>query len=91
MTRRLGPQTGSRLPTKPSSFWLRFWSRFGYGLSHGCQYTSITNDRTGLISMVSTRLIDSDSQTPVLRCVLVGEPIYSQSWHNILSSVPKIH
>jgi len=23
-------------------FWLRFWLRFG----HGCQYTSITTDRT---------------------------------------------
>ena len=31
-------------------FWLRFSLRFGHGLGHGCQYTSITTDRTGLIS-----------------------------------------
>ena len=40
---------------------------------------SVTNDRTGLISIVPTRLIDSDSQTPVLRCVLVGDPISTRT------------
>jgi len=51
----------------------------GHGFGHGWQCTSITTDRTGLISLVSTRLIDSDSQTPVHRCVLVGEPIRNRS------------
>ena len=57
--------------TQNESWHLSFWSRL--------PIYSVTNDRTGLISIVSTRLIDSDSQTPVLRYVLVGDPISTRT------------